>query len=109
MAFTSGRAWMRRAILASLKVDAAAARVDAEIYLRRPPGYGLSYLIGKLQLEGLLAERAQQLGDKFVLGEFHDQFLAAGRLPIALIRYEMTGRGDDIAAFWNTPPIPAPD
>lgn len=90
-------------------LDEDVARVDAEIYLRRPPGYGLSYMIGKLQLDALLAERAQQLDDKFVLGDFHDQFLAAGRLPIALIRYEMTGRADEIAAFWNTPPIPAPD
>jgi hypothetical protein len=87
-------------------LDEDVARVDAEIYLRRPPGYGLAYLIGKLQVDALLAQRARQLGPRFVLRDFHEQFLAAGRLPIALIRYEMTGHGDAVASFWTTPPIP---
>jgi uncharacterized protein (DUF885 family) len=90
-------------------LDEDVARVDAEIYLRRPPGYGLAYTIGKLQMDALLAARARQLGDRFVLRDFHDQFLAAGRLPIALIRYEMTGEREQVARFWRTPPIPAAD
>ena len=52
------------------------------------------------------ADRSQQLGERFSLREFHDTFLAAGRLPIALIRYEMTGLDDEVALFWKTPPIP---
>lgn len=87
-------------------LDEDVARVDAEIYLRRPPGYGLSYLIGKLQMEELLAARARQLGDKFVLKDFHDQFLAAGRLPIAVTHYEMTGDAAKVSRFWHTEPIP---
>lgn len=87
-------------------LDEDVARVDAEIYLRRPPGYGIAYTIGKLQMDALLADRAQQLGTRFVLRDFHDAFLAAGRLPIALIRYEMTGLDDEVALFWQTPPIP---
>ena len=90
-------------------LDEDVARVDAEIYLRRPPGYGLAYLIGKLQMDALLAERARQLGPDFVLRDFHDAFLAAGRLPIALIRSEMTGAGDEVARFWRTPLIPGAD
>jgi hypothetical protein len=88
-------------------LDEDVARVDAEIYLRRPPGYGVAYTIGKLQMDALLAERSMQLGPKFVLRDFHDQFLAAGQLPIALIRYEMTGAPEAAAPFWSTPPIPA--
>jgi hypothetical protein len=88
-------------------LDEDVARVDAEIYLRRPPGYGLSYLIGKLQVEALLAEQARRLGDRFRLRDFHDRFLAAGRLPVALIRYEMTGDPAAVQPFWRTPPIPA--
>jgi hypothetical protein len=72
-------------------LDEDVARVDAEIYLRYPPGYGFGYTIGRIQMDALLAERARQLGAKFDLGRFHDEFLAAGLLPIALIRYEMTG------------------
>ena len=87
-------------------LDEDVARVDAEIYLRRPPGYGLAYTIGKIQMDALLAERARQLGDDFVLPDFHDRFLAAGRLPIALIRYEMTGEESAVRPFRQTPPIP---
>lgn len=87
-------------------LDEDVARVDAEIYLRRPPGYGIAYTIGKLQMDALLADRATQLGDAFNLREFHDQFMAAGRLPIALIRYEMTGEADEVEGFWQTPEIP---
>ncbi|MEO0421152.1 MAG: DUF885 family protein [Pseudomonadota bacterium] len=77
-------------------LDENVARVDAEIYLRRPPGYGMGYLIGMVQMEALLADRARQLGDDFELRAFHDEFLAAGRIPISLIRYEMTGHDDEL-------------
>ncbi|AWW74034.1 hypothetical protein CD351_06285 [Erythrobacter sp. KY5] len=87
-------------------LDEDVARVDAEIYLRRPPGYGVAYTIGKLQMDALLADRASQLGAGFSLREFHDEFLAAGRLPIALVRYEMTELDEEVALFWDTPPIP---
>lgn len=81
-------------------LDENVARVDAEIYLRRPPGYGLGYTIGMLQMQKLLAERKRQLGDDFVLQAFHDTFMAAGRLPISLIHWEMTGQTDDIKVLW---------
>jgi hypothetical protein len=71
------------------------ARYDLAIYLRRPT-YGMNYVMGKLQVENLLNERARQLGEKFDLGRFHDEFLAAGPIPISLIRWEMTGRDDEI-------------
>ena len=72
------------------------ARFDLELYLRQP-GYGIGYYMGKVHLEALLSERAQQLGDDFDLKEFHDAFHASGLIPISLIRWEMTGRGDEIA------------
>jgi len=87
-------------------LDEDVARVDAEIYLRRPPGYGVAYTIGKLQMDALLADRASQMGAAFSLRQFHDTFLASGRLPIALVRYEMTGADEEVALFWQTPPIP---
>lgn len=76
------------------------ARVDCEIYLREPT-YGQNYQMGKLQIEQLLAERALQLGDKFDLGQFHDEFLSAGTIPISLIRWEMTGKDDQVRRFWS--------
>ena len=87
-------------------LDRDVARVDAEIYLRRPPGYGLGYTTGMLQMQSLLAERKRQLGHAFSLKEFHDEFMAAGRLPLSLIHWEMTGNGDTIAALWTREPLP---
>ncbi len=87
-------------------LDADVARVDAEIYLRRPPGYGLGYMIGMLQMQELLADRKRQLGDEFVLKDFHDTFMAAGRVPLSLIRWEMTGLDDEIRHFWKRQPLP---
>jgi hypothetical protein len=84
-------------------MDENVARVDAEIYLRRP-AYGISYQMGKIQMDQLLADRAMQLGDNFNLKEFHDAFLAAGIVPISLIRWEMTGLEDEVKEFWGTKP-----
>jgi hypothetical protein len=88
-------------------LDEDVARVDAEIYLRYPPGYGFGYTIGRVQMDRLLADRARQLGERFDLKAFHDEFLAAGLLPIALIRYQMTGLDDEVEGFWDVAPIPA--
>jgi uncharacterized protein (DUF885 family) len=78
-----------------MKPDDAIARFDIELYLRQP-GYGIGYYMGKVELEKLLSDRAMQLGDKFDLQRFHDEFLQAGVIPISLIRWEMTGRDDEI-------------
>jgi hypothetical protein len=87
-------------------LDRDVARVDAEIYLRRPPGYGLGYTTGMLQMQALLAERQRQLGDAFSLKDFHDAIVAAGRLPLSLVRWEMTGDDTGIAELWLRDPLP---
>jgi hypothetical protein len=88
-------------------MDEDVARVDAEIYLRRPPGYGLGYTVGMLQMQNLLSDRKQQLGDNFVLKEFHDTLMSLGRLPLSLLRFEMTGLDDEIQNFWVQEPLPS--
>lgn len=87
-------------------LDRNVARVDAEIYLRRPPGYGLGYTMGMLQMQQLVGERKQQLGDRFVMKEFHDGLMATGRLPMSLIRWEMTGLEDEVRRIWVREPMP---
>jgi uncharacterized protein (DUF885 family) len=82
-------------------LDENVSRVDAEIYLRRPPGYGLGYTVGMLQMQQLLADSKRLMGDDFVLKSFHDEFMAAGRLPISLIRWEMTGLDDEVRELWK--------
>ena len=86
-------------------LDRDVARVDAEIYLRRPPGYGLGYTTGMLQMQTLLATRKRQLGDAFSLKDFHDELMAAGRLPLSLIHWEMTGDGKGMAKLWKRTPL----
>ncbi len=93
--------WMSR----TPYLDADVSRVDVEVYLRRPPGYGLGYTIGGIQMQKLLADRRRQLGDKFVLQDFHDQVLASGRLPVSLLRYDMTGLDDEINPLWKRTPL----
>ncbi|TCO77020.1 DUF885 family protein [Chromatocurvus halotolerans] len=74
-------------------------RYDLVGYLRRP-GLGSMYLLGKTQIEQLISERAFQLGDDFDLGEFHDDFLSRGIIPVTLIRWEMAGLDDSARAVW---------
>jgi hypothetical protein len=69
-------------------------------YLRASPGHGLQYTIGAIEMYRLLSDRQHQLGKDFVLKEFHDDFMSKGRLPLSLIRYEMTGFDDDVNRFW---------
>lgn len=60
------------------------------------PGFEMSYTMGKVQLEKLMADRAHQMGRKFNLREFMDEFRSYGMIPFALIRWEMTGLDDEI-------------
>lgn len=87
-------------------LDGDVARVDAEIYLRRPPGYGLGYTVGMIEMQKLLADRRQQLGDKFALKQFHDDVMAAGRMPLSLVRFDLTGMDDEVQHFWKRDPLP---
>ena len=65
------------------------------LYLRQP-GYGTSYLTGKALIESLMSEVALEEGDAFELKDFMDRFLGTGMAPVSLIRWEMTGREDEI-------------
>jgi hypothetical protein len=73
----------------------AVAQFDIELYLRQP-GYGIGYYMGKIELEKLLADVAMQEGDTFDIKSFHDRFRAAGSIPISLIRWEMTGKDNEV-------------
>jgi hypothetical protein len=72
---------------------------DEQLYLRTP-GYGMGYVVGKIQLEKFMADRARQLGDRFVLKNFMNEFIASGMIPIALSRWETTGLEDEVKKLW---------
>lgn len=61
------------------------------LYLRQP-GYGPSYVVGKLQLDNLLARashEAEQAGKPFAMRDVFARVMAPGILPPALIEDEM--------------------
>jgi hypothetical protein len=61
------------------------------LYLRQP-GYGSSYITGKLFLDRLMTEYAHQqelAGKSFVLREFMDRFNREGMIPVPLMETEM--------------------
>ena len=70
-------------------------RGEQSLYLRQP-GYGTSYVTGKIQIEELLSEYAIQEGDDFTVKRFFDAFYGAGVIPIVLTRWEMTGEKDPV-------------
>ena len=64
------------------------ARVNAEREARRgtsDPTY-LVYTLGKWEIQQLRSDVQARMGDKFVLGEFHDRLLGLGRAPLSVIR-----------------------
>jgi hypothetical protein len=73
-----------------LRLDANTVRGEQHLYLQQP-AYGTSYVICKIQIEGLLAARKRQLGDAFTIKRFMDEFNAVGLIPAALVHWEMTG------------------
>jgi uncharacterized protein (DUF885 family) len=73
-----------------LSLDGNLVRGEQHLYLQQP-GYGTSYVIGKIEVEKLLAARKRQLGESFVLSDFMERFDAAGLIPASLLRWELTG------------------
>jgi uncharacterized protein (DUF885 family) len=81
------RGWMRP--------DLDLLGFEQQLYLRQP-GYGTSYITGKYLLEELMTERSHQLGEQFTLSRYFDELNAVGLIPVSLIRWELTGKSDEI-------------
>jgi hypothetical protein len=73
-----------------LRLDGQLVRGEQHLYLQQP-GYGTSYLIGKIQIEQLIADRRRQLGADFTMRRFMDELMAAGLIPVSLVRWQVTG------------------
>ena len=70
------------------------------LYMRQP-GYGPSYVTGARMLDAVMMERKEQLGDKFTMRGFFEEVNAAGVIPVSLLRWQLTGRDDEIRALWQ--------
>ncbi len=86
-----------------LRLDGNLVRSEQHLYLQQP-GYGPSYLIGKIQVESLIGARKLRLGDAFRMKDFMDAFNAAGLIPASLLRWELTDEmPDDVRRMLDHP------
>jgi uncharacterized protein (DUF885 family) len=79
--------------------DGGTIWTDLRIYLQQP-GYGTSYVVGKVQIDKLMADRAGQMGEDFTFQKFMDEFLGCGMIPVSLSRWQLTGLEDEIKNLW---------
>ncbi|MBS1976371.1 MAG: DUF885 family protein [Bacteroidetes bacterium] len=73
-----------------MPADGGTIQHEEHFYLQQP-AYGSSYVVGKVQLDQLIAEYARQREGKFELKEFMDRFTTSGIIPMSLLYWEMTG------------------
>jgi len=50
---------------------------------------------GKYLIDELIKGRSHQLGEAFTLRTFFDEFIAAGMIPVPLIRWQLTGQRNE--------------
>jgi len=87
------RHWMRE--------DLDLLGFEQQLYLRQP-GYGSSYITGKVLLERLLKDRAHQLEDEFTVYEWFNEVNEAGLIPVSMIRWQLTGESNEIQDIVST-------
>jgi uncharacterized protein (DUF885 family) len=70
-----------------LRLSGETVWAEQHLYLQQP-GYGTSYLIGKLEIDRILSRKLESGG---TLRQFMDEKDSAGLIPVSLLRWEMTG------------------
>lgn len=97
------------AALMTIPMDRRIASEEVDDFFAAPTG-GIVYQIGKMQIERLLAERRNDLGENFHLGRFHDELVTSAWVPLELTRFEMTGRDENLRRMVaDRRPMPRPD
>ena len=75
-------------MMANEAISEQGATAEVERYMASP-GQALSYKTGQLKLGELRARYEKQLGKKFDLRAFHDEILAGGSMPLAVLERRM--------------------
>ena len=65
------------------------------LYLRQP-GYGSSYITGKYLIERMLGEMGSQSDEPIILSDFFRQVDEQGVIPVSLIHWQLTGKGEEV-------------
>jgi hypothetical protein len=85
-------------LVSRVPMDPATAREEAAFFAETP-GQALTYQIGKTQLIALIADAVRVRGSGLDLQRLHDQIWVNGNVPIALLRWELLGLTDELAAL----------
>ena len=86
-------------------MDGGTAREEAAFFAETP-GQALSYQVGKTQLIALIADAVRLRGADLDLQRLHDAIWVNGNVPIALLRWELLGLTDELAALGiELPPV----
>jgi len=75
-------------MMANEPIDEQGATAEIERYMAIP-GQALAYKTGALKLRELRARYTKQLGPKFSLRAFHDEILAGGSMPLAVLERKL--------------------
>jgi uncharacterized protein (DUF885 family) len=84
--------WTREQAVACLRDNSALAPAQVEFEVDRYigwPGQALAYKIGDNEIRRIRAEAKSRIGACFDVRAFHDALLAAGALPLSLLRTHM--------------------
>jgi len=62
-------------------------------------GWHMGMVIGKLAMNQIIAEKIRQQGNDFSYKGFFKEYFAAGIIPMALIRWQLTGNDNEIKSL----------
>jgi dipeptidyl-peptidase-4 len=87
----------------TVPMDKATASSEAALFAGTP-GQGISYQIGKVQINELLADVRRAQGAGFSLRAFNDSVWNNGNVPLALQRWELTHDDSAVPGAQTAPP-----
>ena len=94
--------WSREQAIAYMSANTLEApeQVASEIlrYSTDMPGQALSYRVGFLKFRELRQRAEQQLGDSFVVADFHEAILSEGALPLSVLDSSLQEWADEMAS-----------
>jgi hypothetical protein len=79
-------------------MDSATANEEAAFFAETP-GQALTYQVGKTQLISLISDAVRLRGPGLDVQALHDALWSNGNVPIALLRWELLGLTDELAAI----------
>ena len=86
----------------TVPMDKATALSEAEFF-SSTPGQAISYQIGKIQINELLADARRAQGTRFSLLDFNDFVWANGNVPLSLQRWELLRDPSQVPALVAAP------